>query len=104
MVINEKEARLIFQMGQDNYDNELLNQEMLEFIQKVSANMCHMDPPSTAVFVRGQPPPPVRHALAWVDGLRAPTASVPGDVTNGQPGTGTGTGTKEAALNREDTH
>jgi len=43
MVINEKEARLIFQMGQDNYDNELLNQEMLEFIQKVSANMCHVD-------------------------------------------------------------
>jgi len=34
MVINEKEARLIFQMGQDNYDNELLNQDMLEFIQE----------------------------------------------------------------------
>ncbi len=43
MEINEKEARLIFQMGQENYDNGLLNQEMLEFIQKISANMCHVD-------------------------------------------------------------
>jgi len=43
MEINEKEARLIFQMGQENYDNGLLNQEMLEFIQKMSANMCHVD-------------------------------------------------------------
>jgi hypothetical protein len=43
MKINEKEARLIFQMGQENYDNGLLNQEMLEFIQKISANMCHVD-------------------------------------------------------------
>lgn len=43
MVINEKEARLIFQLGQNCYDNLLLSQEMLEFIQKVSANMCHVD-------------------------------------------------------------
>jgi len=43
MVINEKEARLIFQMGQDSYDHGLLSQEMLEFIQKMSANMCHVD-------------------------------------------------------------
>jgi hypothetical protein len=43
MVINEKEAILIFQMGQHNYENGLLNNEMLEFIQKVSANMCHVD-------------------------------------------------------------
>ncbi len=43
MVINEKEARLIFQMGQNSYDTGLLDQEMLKFIQKISANMCHVD-------------------------------------------------------------
>lgn len=43
MEINEKEARLIFQMGQNSYEKGLLKQDMLEFIQKVSANMCHVD-------------------------------------------------------------
>jgi len=43
MVINEKEARLIFHMGQHIYEGGLLTKEMLEFIQKMSANMCHVD-------------------------------------------------------------
>jgi len=30
-------------MGQNSYEKGLLNQEMLEFIQKISANMCHVD-------------------------------------------------------------
>lgn len=43
MDINEKQARLIFKMGQHTYDSGLLTREMLEFIQKLSANMCHID-------------------------------------------------------------
>ena len=43
MNINEKDARLIFQMGQDTYDKGLLTQEMLDFIQKLAANMCSID-------------------------------------------------------------
>ncbi len=43
MEINEKEARLIFHMGQHIYEGGLLTKEMLEFIQKISANMCHVD-------------------------------------------------------------
>lgn len=30
-------------MGQHTYDSGLLTREMLEFIQKLSANMCHID-------------------------------------------------------------
>ena len=43
MNINEKEARLIFQMGQIVYDKGQLTEQMLEFIQKLSANMCTID-------------------------------------------------------------
>jgi len=43
MNIKEYEARLIFQMGQHAYDNGLLTKEMLDFIQKLAANMCTID-------------------------------------------------------------
>ncbi|NIP29940.1 MAG: hypothetical protein GTO02_06780 [Candidatus Dadabacteria bacterium] len=43
MNINEKEARLIFKMGQEVYDKGQLTEEMLDFIQKLSANMCTID-------------------------------------------------------------
>ena len=43
MNISEKEARLIFQMGQEVYDQGKLTKETLDFIQKLSANMCTID-------------------------------------------------------------
>ena len=43
MNINEKEARLIFRMGQCSYDSGQLTRDMLDFIQKLAANMCTID-------------------------------------------------------------
>jgi hypothetical protein len=43
MNINENEARLIFQMGQHTYDCGSLTKDMLDFIQKLAANMCTID-------------------------------------------------------------
>jgi hypothetical protein len=43
MKINENEAKMIFWMGQHIYDNGQLTHEMLDFIQKLAANMCTID-------------------------------------------------------------
>jgi len=43
MNIKEDEARLIFLMGQHTYDSGLLTKDMLDFIQKLAANMCTID-------------------------------------------------------------